>query len=144
MPTGNVLLSTEEYVRINMGQNPMILQAHRDAVRIVFNDVKPARGNASFHVLHCNDAPYPIPLVDNNVWALATSDDSSLTITEFNGVNDDNPVDTVGELAMVLMQQLITMTCRQDSIIAELRLMNARIEESFETRINLEDIEHAD
>lgn len=82
MSTGNVLLSTTEYVRINVGLNPVWLQAHRDAVRIVFSESKPNRDNQSFHVLSGDESSRQIPSIDVNVWALATSDTSSLTITE--------------------------------------------------------------
>ena len=82
MATGNVLLSTTEYVRINTGLNPILLQAHRDSVRIVFSDTKPVRSNVSFHLLGGEDAPLQIPALDVNAWALAMSDESSLTITE--------------------------------------------------------------
>lgn len=82
MATGNVLLRTDEYVRINAGLNPVLLQAHRDSVRIVFNETKPARSTSTFHLLGGDDAPLPMQSIDTNVWALAVTDTSSLTITE--------------------------------------------------------------
>ena len=59
-----------------------MLQAMRDAVRIVINKDKPSRGNTSFHLLGGEDAPLILDVVDSNVWALATSDKASLVVTE--------------------------------------------------------------
>ena len=143
MPTANVNLDTTQYVRINMGFNPMLLQAHRDAVRIVFNDVKPSKGNPSFHELSGSDnVPYPVPLVDTQVWALATTGMASLTVTEFTGgLDGENPVDTLAELAVVLTQQLCVIISNQRASMGELRLINARLEEGFGTEIDEDDID---
>lgn len=142
MPTASVNLKEDQYVRVNQGLNPLTLQAHRDAVRIVFSQVKPAKGNPAFHVLSGSDnVPYPIPIVDTNVWALATSKMSSLIVTEFNGDEDgENPVDTVAELGVLLSQQLSTMIVHQCENIKQLRLLNARVEEAFETGIDEVDV----
>ena len=83
MSTGNVLLDTTQYVRINVGLNPMLLQSHRDTVRIVFSDLQPVEGNKAFHQLGGDDPSLHIPYTDVNVWALAMTDQSSLTVTEF-------------------------------------------------------------
>ena len=83
MPTGNVLLDVTQYVRVNIGQNPITLQSHRDAVRVVFADSKPARSNPAFHVLSGNMPPLIVPDSDTNIWALATSADTALSATEF-------------------------------------------------------------
>lgn len=83
MSTGNVLLDVTQYVRINIGLNPMLLQSHRDTVRIVFSDSKPVVGNSAFHQLGGDDQTLNIPFTDVNVWALAMTDKSSLTVTEF-------------------------------------------------------------
>jgi hypothetical protein len=82
MATGNVELDTTQYVRINTGLNNIMLQAHRDSVRIVFSDVKPSMNNEAFHQLGGDDPTLQVPLIDVNVWALAMTDTSSLTITE--------------------------------------------------------------
>jgi hypothetical protein len=60
----------------------MILQAHRDSVRIVISDTKPVLSNTAFHLLGDGDAPLPFPIIDTNVWALSVSDRSSLIVTE--------------------------------------------------------------
>lgn len=60
----------------------MQLQAHRDSVRIVLSATQPARDNAAFHLISERDGLFPIPVVDTNVWVLATSNESSLIVTE--------------------------------------------------------------
>ena len=82
MATSNANLSTDNYVRINVGLNPVLMQAHNDAVRIVFSDEQPTTTNKAFHLLAGDGEPLSMPNIDVNVWALATSDHSSLTITE--------------------------------------------------------------
>jgi hypothetical protein len=82
MATGDVTLDTTQYVRINNGLNNIMLQAHRDSVRIVFSEVRPNIGNNAFHQLGGDDPTLQVPLIDVNVWALAMTDTSSLTITE--------------------------------------------------------------
>ena len=84
MATGNVLLRTDVYVRINMNFSSLLLQAHRDSVRIVFSDLKPVLGNSAFHQLGGEDESLYIPFNDVNMWVLAVSDTSSLTVTEVN------------------------------------------------------------
>lgn len=80
--TSFVNLDTTQYVRINVAYKSMILQAHRDAVRITVSDTKPAKSNEAFHLLSGADAPLPLNIVNTNVWALAVSDRSSLIVTE--------------------------------------------------------------
>lgn len=83
MTTSVANLDVEQYVRVNIGINPVTLQAHRDSVRIAFSDVKPAKSNTAFHILGGDDEPLILPFNDVNVWALATTDRSSLIVTEF-------------------------------------------------------------
>lgn len=82
MTTASVNVNTTEYVRVNAGLNPLTLQAHRDAVRIVFSDSKPSVSTGSFHLISGDSPPWPISSIDTNVWALATSVHSSLIVTE--------------------------------------------------------------
>lgn len=82
MPTVSVNLSTTEYVQVNSGLNPILLHAPGDAVRIALSAAKPARNNEVFHVLTDKHPPLPFPSIDVNVWALATTDTSSLIATE--------------------------------------------------------------
>ena len=62
----------------------MILQAHRDSVRVVMSDTKPVIGNTAFHLIGDGNAPLSFDVIDVNVWALAVSDRSSLIVTESN------------------------------------------------------------
>lgn len=82
MPTVAVNLSTTEYVQVNTSFNPILLQSHRDAVRITLSELKPSKSNTVFHVLSGDDAPLPFNSIDTNVWALATTDKSSLIVSE--------------------------------------------------------------
>jgi len=83
MSTAAVSLDTTQYVRINIGRNPMIVQSHRDSVRIAYSDAQPVVSNISFHTLSGDTPPLVIPANDTNVWALAMTESSGLTVTEF-------------------------------------------------------------
>ena len=97
MATSFVTLDTTQYVRINVAYTAMILQAHRDAVRIVMSDAQPALTNTAFHSLGGENEPLHIDVVDVNIWVLAVSDKSSLIVSESdyaipNTVTDKNAV----------------------------------------------------
>ena len=82
MATASVNLSTAQYVRVNAGYGSLTLQAHRDSVRIALSDTRPATSNIAFHLLDGGDAPFTLPRLDTNVWALAITNRSSLISTE--------------------------------------------------------------
>ena len=82
MPTVKVNLSTTEYVQVNTAFNPILLQAHRDSVRIALSELKPVKGNDVFHQLGGDDQPLNLHSIDTNVWALAMTDRSSLIVSE--------------------------------------------------------------
>lgn len=82
MPTSIVALDKTQYVRINTGYNPLLLQAHRDAVRVAVSELQPVLGNTAFHMIGGGDPPLRLSSVDTNVWALGVTDDSNLVITE--------------------------------------------------------------
>lgn len=69
----------------------MVLQAHRDSVRIVLSELKPSKGNSVFHLLGGDDEPLPLHSLDTNVWALAITDKSSLIVSE----TEPPPVKTI-------------------------------------------------
>lgn len=98
MPTVSVNLDTTQYVKVNTAFNPLLLQAHRDDVRVVLSELKPSRGNTIFHLLGGDDAPLHFPSIDVNVWALAITDKSSLIVSELDPVHvalhdgDNNPL----------------------------------------------------
>jgi hypothetical protein len=137
MPTGNAELRLDQYVRINVGLNPLILQAHRDRVRIIHNDSRPAKGSAAFHVLNGGEPPYYLKSIDTNIWVLALTDTSSLTVTELKGPEAGvNPIDTITELAMMLHEQLSIIASNQGAQLHQLSMLNLRIEEAFETDLD--------
>ena len=82
MPTVSVNLDTSQYVKVNAGFNPMVLQCLRDSVRITLSAAQPVVGNAVFHILGGKDAPLQLNSIDTNVWALAITDKSSLIVSE--------------------------------------------------------------
>jgi hypothetical protein len=82
MPTAVANLNTDTYTRINIGQNPITLQALKETVRIVFSEAQPVKGTPVFHPLQGDSAPWRIEYNDTNVWALATCDEGSLVVTE--------------------------------------------------------------
>lgn len=82
MSTSEAVLNVDAYVRVNLGYNPITLQAHRDLVRIVFTADKPAKTNTAFHALTSDGPPLQMVSNDTNVWALATTEHSSLIVTE--------------------------------------------------------------
>jgi len=98
MPTSIVALDNTQYVRINTGYNPLVLEAHRDSVRVVVSELKPARGNTAFHKLGGGDAPLSLPSIDTNVWVLAVTSKSILIVTELDPVHvalhdgENNPI----------------------------------------------------
>lgn len=82
MPTVSVNLDTTQYVQVNTGLNPMLLQAHRDTVRVTLSEAKPTKGNTVFHIIGREDPILKFDSIDTNVWALATTDKSSLIASE--------------------------------------------------------------
>ncbi len=93
MATVNVPLDVTQYVRVNIGQSPLTLQAHNDAVHIVFSELQPARSNKVTHILTDYIGPKDFVYQDTNVWALATTANSSLVSTEF--TDGRAPVDSI-------------------------------------------------
>ena len=85
MATSVVPITTAQYVRVNIGLNPLVLQALRDSVRVVLSDLQPAITNPVFHLLSGKDAPLTLPSLDVNVWALAMTDRASLVSSELVG-----------------------------------------------------------
>jgi len=132
--TGSAVLDVTQYVRVNVDLNPLLLQAHRDSVRIVFNDTKPALSNTAFHILNGSDPIFHVPSLDVNVWVLAMTDTASLSVTEF-GASTDNPIDTIEEFAAAMNSQLSRLWIDQLAVIDELRLLNLRFEVAFETTV---------
>ncbi len=83
MSTSRANLDSTQYVKIADPGSVLVLQSHRDAVRIVFSDDKPARANTTFHELGGNSDPLCTPHNETSVWALSMTVSSALTVTEF-------------------------------------------------------------
>ena len=134
MPTVSVNLSTTEYVQVNTNLNPILLQAHRDAVRVTLSDVKPAKSNSVFHVVGRDDPILQFNSIDANVWALATTETSSLIASETDavkvGVHDGlgNPIGSShGSMGVFNTIQQIQQRDTLDvlrEMLTELRLIN--------------------
>ena len=124
MATSVVGINTDQYVRVNVGLNPLVLQAPRDSVHVVLSDLQPAVGNPVFHLIGGKDAPLKLDSIDTNVWALAMTDRSSLIVTETTmvPVSVDNVVETSTQDAQyhnfARQEELLT------SILVELRVLN--------------------
>ena len=138
-------LDTTQYVKVSTGLTPVTLQSLRDEVRITFSENKPTKGNNVFHTLSGKDAPLQFNSVGTNIWALSITDRSSLVSTE-------TPAATVtlgSEVVDVTLPKLISKVLedalyksRENSfeLLEEIRLLNARVEATFETHINKEDL----
>lgn len=81
MTTGRANLDVTQYVKVADAGSSVLLQSHRDTVRIVFSELKPAKGNTAFHELGGEHNPLNIPYTDTSIWALAMTERSALTIT---------------------------------------------------------------
>ena len=85
MGTVKAVLDTTQYVKVNsVNPGSFIIQSHRDTVRIVFSDVKPARSNTAFHELGgaLKESIINTGNIETDVWILAMTDSSSVTITD--------------------------------------------------------------
>ncbi|QZI92155.1 hypothetical protein PODOV073v1_p0030 [Vibrio phage PS25B.1] len=85
MSTTRANLDVTQYVRITsepFTPSSLLLQSHRDTVRIAFSDVKPARDNTVFHELGGDNEPLNVSMTEVAVWALAMTDRAALTVTE--------------------------------------------------------------
>lgn len=67
MPTAAVNLDTTQYVLVSGAGIPLLLQAHRDSVRIAISAVKPSKSNTVFHQLDGGDAPLFLASPDANI-----------------------------------------------------------------------------
>lgn len=82
MATTLAALTTTAYVKVNTGKNPLMLQSLRDDVRLAFSATQPAVSNSVFHTLGGNDDILQLSSIDVDLWALATSSNCSLVVTE--------------------------------------------------------------
>lgn len=101
MTTAAVALDTTQYVLINAGLTSLILQSHRDSVRIAFSAAQPARGNTAFHELGGNHPPFHIPFTELGIWALAMTDRSGLSVTDQRVPIEISDRDNMGQAVFV-------------------------------------------
>tara|TARA_R110000787_G_C13443392_1_gene446700 strand:+ start:23330 stop:24202 length:873 start_codon:yes stop_codon:yes gene_type:complete len=85
MATTRVNLDVTQYVRVTSDPlipSSLLLQSHRDTVRVAFSTVKPAKSNDVFHELGGEHPPFTVPMTEVACWALAMTERSALTVTE--------------------------------------------------------------
>lgn len=82
MSTTVANLVKDRYVLVSTSRSSVTLQSTLDAVRIAFSTVEPAVSNTVFHVLSGSDSPLTFNNVNSDIWALATTDNVNLIITE--------------------------------------------------------------
>lgn len=86
MATTRVNLDVTQYVRVTIADildpSSLLLQSHRDTVRIAFSTVKPAKSNSVFHELGGEHPPFTVPMTEIPCWALAMTERCALTATE--------------------------------------------------------------
>ena len=107
MPTMSVNLSTTKYVQVSsLDDRPLVLQAHRDTVRVTMSVGQPAISNSVFHTLEGGQPPMTFNSFDSKVWALAMTDRSSLVVSEVEPIpvklmdNDGLPIHTFRGLSV--------------------------------------------
>lgn len=110
MATVKAVLDTTQYVQVSVEPGSFILQSHRDTVRIVFSDVKPALGNTAFHELGGKDSPLTVNFTEEFVWALAMTDRSSLSVTEQRAPIEFTERDSMGVSVFVNDQTTPTLS----------------------------------
>ena len=137
MPTVSVNLDTMQYIKINSGLNPLLLQAHRDSVRVVLSSVKPAKTNPTFHLIGGDSEPLKFDSIDTDVWALAVSDRSSLIVSE----TDDIKVVTKSgdQVVDLLIKTNNNIASRLADVIIELKKINVYNAMSHDEELSNED-----
>jgi len=108
--TQNVVLDTNQYVKVNTEPGFYLLQSHGDTVRIAFSDLKPAKSNTAFHELGGQAGVESVqsPYVETLMWALAMTDRSKLTITKLNEnvpVSIKDPLESNGAVPVNVQDQ---------------------------------------
>jgi len=144
MPTVSVALDITQYVQINTAFNPMVLQAHLDAVRVVINDVKPSVDNTVFHLLSGKDAPLHFNSIDTDVWALAITNRSSLIVSETEpfpvdlAATESDPLQvSSGNVGLNMFSSLKESI---DDLVLQMKILNKYMAEGFDNEIKEEDI----
>lgn len=134
MTTSRVALDQTQYVRANFGKNKVRLQSHLEAVRVILSENQPLVDTPIFHLMQERDGIVDFGAIDSNVWALATTDNCGMTITE--NVSDshdanrtafgESTVATLSPLAQVsaqygLLTDVLTITDSNESGTADIQ-----------------------
>lgn len=81
MATSRISLDQSQYVRVNFGLNPLIIEANEGEIRVAVTENQPAVSNVAYHrVTDRNRLIIESP--DTNVWVLATSGAQKAVVTE--------------------------------------------------------------
>lgn len=81
MATSRVSLDKTQYVRVNFGLNPIIIEASEGVVHVAVTENQPTLTNKAFHRVSDLHPPFHI-IPDSNVWVLATSSVQKAVVTE--------------------------------------------------------------
>jgi len=123
--TTRVNLDTTQYVRVTsdpLTPSSLLLQSHRDTVRIAFNTAKPATTNEVFHELGGEHPPLPVSMTEIAAWALGMTERSALTVTEQRLPIEISDRDTMGEAVFIQDQTtgVLSVPFLQDRVTLEL------------------------
>lgn len=86
MATSRISLDKTQYVRVNFGLNPIIIEAAEGVVHVTVTENQPALSNTAFHRV-TDKQPLVIERPDSNIWVLATSLAQKAVVTEQESIN---------------------------------------------------------
>lgn len=81
MATSRIALDTAQYVRVNFGLNPLIIEAAEGEVKVAVTANQPSLNNKAFHRVS-DRARLVIERPDADVWVLATTASQKAVVTE--------------------------------------------------------------
>lgn len=102
MTTTTVALSTTVYTLVSTLENPLLLQAHRDAVRLVYSDDQPDPATPDFHLLRARTDPFHVDRGSTQLWAKGTSAECTLVVSTF------APVGNIEQVALASAARTVT------------------------------------
>lgn len=83
MATSRIALDTTQYVRINFGLKPLIIEANEGEIRVAVTQNQPALTNKAYHRVTDRNR-LELNSIDANVWALANTTSQKAVVTEQN------------------------------------------------------------
>lgn len=141
MATLSINLDVTQYVQVNVALNPMTLESHRDVVRITLSEDKPAKTNTVFHMLGGDSEPLAFSSIDTNVWALATSANCKLIVTETDSIKV--VTDTGASMLELIISTNYDMIGKLGDVVTELKIMNMYNAMAHNETILKEDVDNA-